>query len=186
MHAPGTTSSGAAPGKVFPSEGSQSPLPRIVGWSACTSIQPAHTTYLSPSPSVSLAGTPPLQALSLPSHTSGAPGRLVASVSPQSVPGTTGRVAVASPYPSLSRSRMQLSGPSIWAAPGKVRAALGDPSSQSVPGVTPDGGEASPQSSPSRSRMHDVGTLSLGAAPGKTVLSLARQSSPPWIIGLSF
>src|SRR5687767_57393 len=79
---------------------------------------------------------------------------------------------------------MQLSGPSIWAAPGKVRAADGEPSSQSVPGVTPLGGDASPQLSLSRSRMQAVGTDSLVAAPGKTVLSLARQSSPPRMVGL--
>src|SRR5689334_22795153 len=63
-----------APGCVVGSFGPQSPPPKIVGLSPCVSLHDAHATYRSPSGSCSFAGTTPLQSLSLPSHTSLAPG----------------------------------------------------------------------------------------------------------------
>src|SRR5437867_282026 len=74
MQAVGRVSLGAAPGNVLPSAGSQSPPPRIFGLSPCVSAHPVQATYRSPSGSLSSGGTAPEHALSLPSHTSGAPG----------------------------------------------------------------------------------------------------------------
>src|SRR6266571_5709947 len=97
MQAVASVSLGAAPGKVLPSAGSQSPPPRMFGLSFCVSAHPVHWTYLSESGSFSSAGTAPAQALSLPSHNSGAPGKLLGSASLQSVPFTIGEPTDESP-----------------------------------------------------------------------------------------
>ena len=80
---------------------------------------------------------------------------------------------------------MQLSGPSIAAAPGNVSAANGPSSSQSVPSTTPGGAKMSPKPSLSASLRHALGTDSFSAAPGNVVDRVSSQSSPPRIVGSS-
>ena len=56
-------------------------MPESSPW---VSFEPEQATKLSPSTSISSAGTGPEQVLSLPSHSSGAPGKVFGSLSSQS------------------------------------------------------------------------------------------------------
>jgi hypothetical protein len=70
---------------VFASASSQSSPPTTVGLLAWVSFHPAQATNMSPSMSISLAGTTVSQSLSSPSQSSVAPGKVLGSRSLQSV-----------------------------------------------------------------------------------------------------